>query len=494
MEVLKIMSFANDFISNKIYKSPMIIASIIGFLNVIFAHNYLLSNILVFSELTILLYYFFKKDIVRYFGNYLIFLTLSFEFNILGEKLPIYGFKSFRFLGINMGILSLLPILLILISKRKIKINKIKNVSNKFYKFLLLIVLMNFIGLVMGLFQILINDNNIQNFSGVLNIFLSEIYDGFGIIFLVLVTFVYLVSYEFEKINLLEDYLTSILIGISVSIFTSLIFDIFGRYGGVKTLLGSNVKIYIPFLILFKFYNFKYNKVMFSLIGIISTLLLLFYNASGKLIILSILVGFGSFYILFINKKLKIGLLIALFISLSLFPLLITFDNVPNDYFFQSVIFQSKFGQVKSLFNIWKSDWISAMPPSPRVRIIEITNIFYEYLKKPWFLVFGKGYLGTFKDHISMLKTFIPDSYSMKEWKYGSFYGMHETLNSIFLYHGIFGIYIFIYLLKLVFLNLHKNPWILIGGFWFFMFYGFSVILSVYGVTSLIFGFIKLDN
>lgn len=485
------MLSSNYFKTKRIYKTPIIIASVVGFFNVIFSSSLILSNTLIFIELCVLFYYLFNQDIVEYFGVYLIFLSLSLEFDVFGNNIPVYGFKNFRILGVNLGILTLLPVLVMFFMKKKIKMDKIRKVSNKFYRFIIIIFLVNFIGILFGLIQILTNDNNIQYFNNVINIFLSEIYDGFGIIFLVVITFIYLISYNLEKINLLEDYLLATLVGVFVSIITSFSFGVFSKYGGVETLLGSNIKIYLPFLILFNFYYFKYNKIIFSLIGIISTLLLLFYNASGKLIILSILVLIGVFYILLINKKIKIYLLIFILL-LSSFSLLIIFDlSIIN--FSQSIIFQSKLNQVKSLFSIWEPNWINKMPFSPRVRIIEFANIFYEYLQKPWFLLFGKGYLGTFKDHINMLTTFIPNSYSMQEWDYSTFYGMHETLNIMFLYHGILGLVTYIFIFKLVVLNLHKNPWILIGGFWFFMFYGYSVTLSAFGLSALIFGFIKID-
>ena len=79
------------------------------------------------------------------------------------------------------------------------------------------------------------------------------------------------------------------------------------------------------------------------------------------------------------------------------------------------------------------------------------------------------------------------------QWNHGTFYRPHETLNVIFLYHGLIGLCFYIYSLFFVFKNSKKSPWLLIGGIWFLLFYGYSITLSAFGMTALLLGLYEVD-
>lgn len=471
-----------------------LLSSIIASLNVLYCTNYTISMAVIVVELAILTYYFIKKDITKYLGYYLIFLCLSFEFDVLVGTEQFYGFKNFRILGINLGIIALLPVLALAIS-RNIKIRKIKREYPRLYRFSSIIVFLSVTGFMFGLFQILINDNNIHNMDNMLSSFIGVSYIMIAIPLLMIVAFAYIISWEQEKLPLLEKYLMGILIGVVASMIVSLVTGNFGVYGGINTLLVSNVIRYIPFMLLFPFYRKYKSKVSVKILmvfGIVGAILSLLYNATGKMIILYCLVPLGVLGILWKRKKillLTFGLmLIPLIGILALHSIEVLSSN--------SVLFKSKLNQTTGLLKFWEANWIQNMPLSPRVRIIEFISIFYEYFTKPWFLIFGKGYMGTITDHTGMLTAarFISGSYSMNQWTNGTFYGVHETLNILFLYNGLVGLLFYFYMIKVVFTNFTINPWILIGGFWFLMAYGFSVTMSAFGLTALLVGYIDLDK
>lgn len=482
-----------NFKDTNIY-NLFLLSAIIGALNVLYYSNYSFSIATVILELIILIYYFIKMNLTRYFGFYLIFLGLSLEFPAFVGGEEFYGFKNFRILGINLGIITLLPILMLTFFKN-IKIRKIKRNYPHLYKFLLIIVFLITTGVIFGLVQILINDNNIQNLDNLFTSFINEIYLKAIMPLLLIFTFLYIISWEEEKLPLLEKYLIAFLIGTAVSLIVSLTTGNFGIYSKLPILLGPATTIYIPFIFLFPFYSKYKSKVYIKILmffGLLGTILSLIFNASGKLIILIFLIPLGI--LLLLLKRKKIFNLIILLIILFLLGIF-AFSTIPyltNNY----PLFKIKLNQVTELLKFWEENWIQKMSISPRVRILEFLNIFNEYLNKPWFFMLGKGFMGTFKDYTGMLTNWqeYGATYSINQWINGTFYSTHETLNVLFLTNGLMGLIVYFYLMKIVIVNFTKNPWILIGGFWFLMFYGYSFTITAYGLTSLLVGFVYLDN
>jgi len=491
------MIISNNFYKSKTQKASethiFFVAGIIGILNVLFSTNYIISMAIIFFELFILGYFFLKKDITRYLGYYLIFLCLSFEFEVLVGTSNFYGFKDFRIFGVNLGIIMLLPILLLTVFK-KIKIHVIKDKYPSLFRFSKIFLLLNFSGVFFGLLQILVNDNNVNGLGNVLPTFIGVVYNMTLIPILLIISFVYLMLFENDKFALLEKFMLAILVGVVASMLASLLTGNFGRYGGVNTLLITNTYRYIPFMLLFPFYK-KYKKrkdiKLLVLCGIAGAILALLYNSTGKMILLYGLIPIGIMTILWRRKK-----RLPFIFFLSLVPLIIlVMPSVIEHLTTSSIMFRSKLNETISILKFWEPNWIYNMPLSPRTRIAEFTNIILEYLNKPWFLMFGKGYMGTIVDHTGLLTSeFVPGAFSMNQWNQGVFYGVHESYNLLFLYNGLAGIVFYLFMIKEIFKKFVKSPWILIGGFWFLMVYGYSVTMTAFGVVALLLGFIDYDN
>ncbi len=470
----------------------VLLAILTASLNVLFFNNYTISMIVITFQLVILAYYFFKNDMTRYIGTYLIFLCLSFEFGGLVGIEHFYGFKNFRILGVNLGIITLLPV--VLKGLKKIKPKKLKKEFPKLYNFAKIIIFMNITGLIFGLLLILINDNNIQNMTGMMSSFIGISYSMMAIPLFMIIAISYLVTYEKEKIKLLENYLFAILIAVVVSMIVSFAVGNFGTYGGVETLLVTNIIRYVPFMLIIPFYKHYEVPRFITVFALIGAIFALMYNASGKMIIIYMMAPIAIIIMIWRRKKILPIMLVLLMLPLIVGSGFFIIDVFAN----HSILFTSKLNQALAISRFWDSNWLFNMPASPRIRIIEFINIAYEYLEKPWFLFFGKGYMGTIVDHTGMLgitlDKFDLGAYSLNQWMNGTFYKVHETFNLLFLYNGLFGLIFYLFMIKFIFKYFTKSPWVLIGGFWFLMVYGYSVTMSAFGVTALLLGYIAVDT
>lgn len=466
-----------------------IFASCIASLNVLFCRNALVANIIIFIELAILVYCFLRGNITIYIGCYLIFLCTSLEYGVFVGTEEFYSFKNFRILGVNLGIVSLLPIFFLSCFKG-VKINKIKANYPSLYKYAYFMFFLFATGTIFGLVQILLNDNNIQNMDNFIFSFIGQSYMMVALPLLIIISFAYILSWEPMNIRSLEDYLIATLFGTVVSLIVSLFFREKGYYGGIETLLTSVVSIFIPFMFILPFYKryeFSYNINIF-IFATIGTILMLKYNASGKFIIFCLMIPLIICCIVYKNKITFTSLtfIVILFVIIVFGIPFITESNV---------LFRIKYDEAMGLLRFWSEGWIQNMPGSPRFRVGEFINICYEYLVKPWYIIFGKGYMGTITDHVGIFGAhFNPAAFSIEQWANGTFYVVHEALNVLFLYHGIVGLIFYTYMLKYVVSNFARNPWILIGGVWFLIFYGYSITISAFGLSALLFGYATMSR
>ncbi|MDH6373271.1 hypothetical protein M2444_005101 [Paenibacillus sp. PastF-3] len=462
---------------------------IIAALNILFYEDMLISYSIIAVEVFILMYYLLKRKITLFFGYYLIFLCLSLEFSVLVETNQIFGFKDFRIIGVNLGILSLIPIIPLSIA-RGIRINYIKTKYSNVMRFIKIILFLNVIGVFWGLIGIFINDNNVLSMNEAITGFINVCYNMMALPLLIILVFIYLLSWEEEFIYQIRFFLVSILIGIVFSLILALFFGKSGYYGGTNTLIVSSVIQYLPLMIIIPFYKSEKSTKYILPLAMIGIVLALIYNAQGKLILMCAVIP-----IVLIMKMIKSKDKMLLFFIPFMLLLVIFVYYIINIELINSVIFQSKLNQSISLLQFWKENWLYNLPNSPKIRVAEFISIMIEYFKKPWFLLMGKGYMGTIVDHTGMIgQQYIPGSFELNQWENGTFYRMHETFNTMFLYHGLVGIIVYIFMSIMLLNNLNKNPWIVIGGFWFLTIYGFSITISAFGIAALLFGLALINN
>lgn len=462
-----------------------ITAIFIALTNIIFCQNKTLSFLLVLAESLVLFVYFFKRQYIQYFCFYIIFSALSMEYEIFSSNGKFYGFRKFKLLGINISIWFLLLLFLGFLINKNHKI-KIKFYSKELTIFISGMLVCWIMGFITGISNFILDDNNISQLGNIFIIYLSEVYTASLPLFIIF-NFVFLISAKPEVTVHLKKTIIYVLFGLGFQLLFSFFFKIYGSYGQNDIILASVAVILIPFVVLLPLYGQKITSSY--IITLFSIILSLLYAASGKYILtLSIVLLLFPFIILKHRHYLCFGI-ILFFLCAALIYLFPRVNSLLQD----NDLLQDKMNQVISMLCFWKDDWLELMAPSPRIRVLELINTFFEYMEKPLYFLFGKGFGGTFKNHMSLM-TFVSDSYTKQEWINQTFWGTHGSFNKFFLSYGFFGIVLFLYIIKQAFFNFHNSFWLLLGVFWFALFYGYSFSLMIIGLPCLMIGLAELGK
>jgi hypothetical protein len=479
--------------SNKFRIEPkyFIIAILVSIGNIMFYDNFIVSLFMVGLEIVILMYYLLKSDFMEYICYYLIFLAPCIEFEgfvTTDMNSYLYGFKNFRIAGFNLALIFIVIPVIYMFLMKKFSFGiftKNRNIS-KIVKY---ISLLTFSATIMGAINIVFNDNSIRNIQGYWMRYFEQAYENYWVLMVITVTFFAIVN-EASKKEKLENSLFAVLFSSVVALIFSSIIGIHGTYGSLTTLLAPTVSWFIPFLIVLPLqHKYKNIRIIMIATGIAGSLVVLLNNANGKIILFF---GFSLIVALFFYVKKNI-LLRFLPAVLLCFIIIMSFNFVVDKFINENQLLKSKFEQVIGLVKIWDDDWLENMPSSPKFRITEFLNTGIEYTHKPWQIVLGKGYLGTTRDHLNAFGWNNEGAFTVEQYANGTFYALHETINELFLKNGLLGIVILYLILKRTVFNSHKNTWLLVGGIWFGILYGFSLTLSIFGIVSLVFGLSQLD-
>lgn len=465
-----------------------IFAILIATLNVITVNSRLPAYVVIVLEVLILFYKFIQGNMVDYIVYYLLIFSTSIEFTYFVGMDEFYSIKNMRIAGMNLGIYLLLPLWI-----NFIKVGIRKNVFREYKKIGRWIIIINILAFIVGLFGLLINDNNIQGMESYLNIFVGQVYYFF---FIPISIFVGIYSILKEK-NLwkINSALQASLIASCVQLIVAYILGLYGNYDGLYTLMSTVLTIFIPFLIMLLFYRNYVDFFGLSLvIGVIGLLLTFRFNASGKLFIITACV-LGVIYFVYIkNHKALKGVFFTILAIVAILAL-IGIVSFLSGYNF--VLFSSKLNQVKSLISFWNPDWIQNMDLSPKTRLGEFVNIFIEYGKKPYYIFTGKGYLGNVKDHCGwfyQIPEYMRDTgFPNVQFNNNTFCDMHEISKTILVY-GVFGVVLWGKLASICKKNFASNPWIVVGTFWIIVYYGYSFTITVFGSVALFYGLIVSNH
>lgn len=469
----------------KTYITYLIIACLASASNVLFCYNKVASTVVVLFEVIILILLLLQKKMADYICFFMFFMCNCIEYSAFAGQDAFYGFKNFRIAGINIGIIMLLPVFVYFIKYCRELLVVRKNTVSQFCYGLIAI---NIIAAIVGMMLIFINDNNIQSLG---NITYSFIQKGYGMIFLPVAFMIAIYevfrNYEYETYKLslgLQVVLCANVFQMIVSITTG----VTGNYGYLSTMQVSIVNFLIPFLILVSLYKKEVIYPRFTaIVGFLGSILAISYNANGKLIIM-----FFVCVIIFTIKSLKDGsVILKAFVTFAILGSIVCFGTFIN-YLIQNPLFNAKLGDVKTLLNIFSGNWIENLSQSPRVRVEEFRDIIIEYGNKPWLFLTGKGYLGSIVDHTGYFRLHLAgfDGFvSEAEWINGIYYNLHEIASYILLY-GFIGLVFLIRTINRCVGIFRKsfNIWLLIGMYWFVLFYGYSFTISTFGCVSLLYG------
>ena len=461
----------------------VVLCALVGLINSFFYSDFEIMAVLCVIEVFVLFWCLIQRQYISFIAYYTVFLCFSMESESFVGVSTFYGFKNFRFAGLNLAVWVLLPLICISLIKYKYVI---ANVGRTHKKILENVVLFTFIGFLMGLITYLADDNGFFSKEGSIQVFINATYT-YLIPCLELLAVSFCVVAERYNLNKLRKYLYSIIIGSAIVFLACLVLGNYGNRGGLESLQVSDVYFLLVcsiILLVYDYFDLK-SKVVLGVAGSIILILSLAYNASGKIVIISVLIP--VIMTLILRKKgsttktiimIIIGVITLMILSSYLMPLLMK----------NSLLLTTKYEQAIKLFSFESDNWFDNLPASPKMRIGEFMNIIEEYAHKPWFALLGKGFCGTIKDHLGLFDELTEFSFSSWELDLGAYYSLHESINCFFLVGGLFGLYSIFNLIIKSYKHIEKSPWLVFGFFWILLFYNYHLTIGIYGIVALIVG------
>lgn len=461
----------------------ILLCAIVGLANSFFYDSLSIMVALCAVEILVLLWCFLRREYISYIAYYTVFLCFSMESESFVGVSTFYGFKNFRFAGLNLAVWALLPLILVSVVQYKFVFS---NIGKTHRKILNKILMFTFIGALMSIFTYLADDNGFSSHSGSLSTLINSFYT-YLIPCLELLAVSFCIARQREKLWKLKKYLYSIVIGTAIVFLACLILENYGNRGGLRSLQVSDIYFLLVGTIILLVYNdfdLK-SKAILGIAGGIILVLSLAYNASGKIVIIS--VSIPIIMVLILHKRgsalktiimILVGVVALIFLASYLMPLLMK----------NSFLLSTKYEQAMKLFSFRSGNWFDNMPSSPKMRITEFMNITEEYIRKPWYALFGKGFCGTIKDHLGMFTDLTEFSFSKWELELGAYYSLHESINCFFLVGGLFGLYTIFSLLRKTYRFIEYSPWLVFGFMWVLLFYNYHLTIGIFGITALIVG------
>lgn len=127
-----------------------------------------------------------------------------------------------------------------------------------------------------------------------------------------------------------------------------------------------------------------------------------------------------------------------------------------------------------NLFDITKGkdEWLNLIGPSIGIRVESLVNIVLELLKKPYYLLFGKGFGGSVNRYWGIYNWNISGAtFPDVQIKYGVYSSFHVGLFEILINMGLLGLMIGFILIRDCIKSIFKcNKWLLFGTVWILIF------------------------
>ena len=345
-------------------------------------------------------------------------------------------------------------------------------------RFLRALPLLFFTGLLTGLISILINDNNIAEYSWYGTAFFTTNLRILSLICFVASGAYLVIANPINKSNI-ETRFIELLFAFGIVGLVTVVFRWHGYYGAIEEIMLMPLASSLcPMLIVIpSFYKVR-KPFLFYVVPIVYTISTLFYNSlmGSKFYMVPLLALLIAAITSMQKGKLKI-LIISIIVGLilllnsgNIFSLVAgnSFGNWKLSQFINLFSLSSGGNGIAGLYN--------NMDASPRFRIDEFVNIALEYFRKPGYALFGKGNCG------SIIHTWgttnwqsTNGAFSDYQISSGIYINMHESINVIFLRHGIVGLLFFVRTMIDVIKRVFKSPWALGGLVWFLFYWGIYI-------------------
>lgn len=459
----------------------LIIVSILIVLNGLL--NLKILNLAVsIPEIITVLYFLSKKDTTRALFWHTIFFITSYS-NILSEIFlfdnNITSHVSYNYAILNISGIKpsfLLSLLIILIQKENKKISDIakKTIFYKLFRFFLYCL---YSGFILGIIGLLFMGYDFGKFM------------GYGYYLLYCFCFALSFLYEFE--TPLKDHIYEVVpYIIAIAVFFHFLCQISGLTDSLivigSTSIGAYCFLFIPLLL--------YKRNVLPIIIIIGLqIFLMRYRTSGKQLY-SLYLLFVATLILSFSKSIrkKIGwtnqtkILVVLVAVVASYPLIR--DSMSSDAEDLGGNFIGKMESVETLtkYAYGEAD-MSDVSNSPYIRLAEISNIIYEDIQNPIYLLFGRGYGGYYRDELNMFTGFdlAHGAFSDEQIRSGKFSSGHDTFVMLPMLNGFIGFYLMITVLIGMCKKARDNYLYLTCLMFPLMWFYFDVLMGVMGVMLL---------
>jgi hypothetical protein len=450
------------------------ISFLIAILGETVSYNYFGVIFIYFSFFLIITLFFLKKIE----ESFLLYIILLFNISEFARDIStnIYNLRTVDLYGISIGMfLNILFFVFYVLKELKIKNREYSMKSLILFILIFIYILISIVNMILG--------------NTLLKAFLSDFIYMFSLLSIIVI------SKNVSSSEKLKYLLFTAIIIRPIIICITIIMNLGeGMYGGLKIYSYDTLDFFISLIPLLIFYLKKIEYPKWLIISsVICSIYVLSIQPSGKTFIIVPLVIFLFF--LFSIKKLNPlkSAFFILFLCIILLSSLRIMENSTNQ------LFHEKFIQFISLTNLTNvisdSSYLMLISESPRIRILETINITGDLTKKfPLEILVGRGFGGSFTDNTIYMNNLNEDAFSREEIHTRNFYGVHTSLNFIFLKFGLIGLlFLGILIVKTLNLGIYMNNAIqkfllILLICWLFMFIGYSIKLAIFfGVLSSLF-------
>lgn len=343
--------------------------------------------------------------------------------------------------------------------------------------------------------------------SGVLSICLGLVLNDNGIltsgvypspIFYVLLSFSALLFLMYSSIIIVQTpmlwqtisrYMLRILTGIGIATIISMVLGFVGYYAYYTIMLAPLVAAFTPCLLMFVNRKEK-SSYIYGAIAIAIIVLAVDYpspiGSKWYLLIAMVIVFCASSLFKIKSSFAFIAISICGLIFLpSLAKLILPYlsDGGMNEWKFQQAVGLLDFGSHDSFMT-----WFQNLDTSAKFRVDEPINIAIEYINKPYFALFGKGFAGTTLHYTHFCDWNDYSAFTEVQVKSGFYYEMHESLAVLFLRHGIIGLVFLFSMLSMMLKRIFYTPWAVVGFIWILFYWAYGISFRI-GAIALVLTF-----
>lgn len=150
--------------------------------------------------------------------------------------------------------------------------------------------------------------------------------------------------------------------------------------------------------------------------------------------------------------------------------------------------YEGKMSSVETLTSYFAGEGdMRDVDDSPYIRLAEISNIIYEDVRNPIYLLFGRGFGGYYRDELGLFNGYdlYSGAFTPEEIKAGRYSYGHDTFVSVPMLNGFIGFFMLIYLIVIMCKKSPQNYLYLTSLMFLLLWFYFDILMGVIGVMLL---------